>query len=194
MKKQIYVLATLLAATCGLAACGSKSSEYAALNEMLDVGYSKIEITVTETFEENLSLESKYTIEYSDSQITVGYTVEKFAELSINKPLADIKTTLKGEAVIQGGEIVSVEGDDINLSADIAKTGFAFKKKYFKNAELKSMYLKADVKNVSGFMGTKLTCTNMKVDAFFMDAFDYINIMYTSAGGNAVEYRYNFTL
>lgn len=196
MKKQILAIAAIMTAACGLAACHKKddTSKFDALNAMLDISYSKIEITVTDTFDDDLFLESKYTIQYSESAITVSYTVEKFAELSLANPLGDMKTTLTGEAVIQSGVIVSVEGDKISLSADIAKPGLSFKEEYFENAELTNILFKADVKDASGFMGTEITCTDMKAEATFLDALYNINITYTSASGNAVEYLYVFTV
>ena len=187
------MIATLLTAIFALAACGGKASEYNKLNEMLDASYSKIELTVTDTFGD-LSLESKYTIRYSDSGITVGYTVEKFAEVTLDNPSTGLKTTLTGEAVIEDGVVVSVNGDDIGLGADIAKTGLTFKKEFFKKAELTDSRLKADVKDASGFLGTQLTCTDMKVEAAFGDVLYNINIVYTSEGGNEVKYAYVFTL
>ena len=198
MKKQIFVLAVAIAAACGLTACDDKApavSKYDKLNEMLDASYSQLEITVTEAFaDENLTLTSEYTVKYSESGVTVSYTVEKLAEIALDSPSSDVKTTLAGEAVIKGGVVVSHEGDFVSLSSEIAKPGFCFKEEYFENADLTEMYLKADVKDVSGFLGTQLTCTDMKVNAAFVDAFHNINIVYLSESGNEVKYEYVFTL
>lgn len=196
MKKRILTLVAVATAACCLSACtdGSAADEYAKLNEMLNANYSQVVLTVTDAFDEDTSLKSEYVIKYSESSVTVNYTVEKFAESSLDNPSTDLKLTLIGEAVINDGVVVPVSGDDINLTPDIARTGFTFKGEYFENAELAGIYFTADVKNASAFLGSQLTCTGMKVEATFLEVFYDINVTYTSASGSRVEFNYVFTI
>ncbi|MDE6676734.1 MAG: hypothetical protein K2K12_03355, partial [Clostridia bacterium] len=65
---------------------------------------------------------------------------------------------------------------------------------YYKNVDLTAMFLKADNKNPSGFMGSELSCTEMKVYATFLEIFYKIEITYRAETGNYVEYLYVFSL
>lgn len=194
MKKSILTLAAACAAACCLGACGEppkgSTDKYDSLNDMLNAEYSRVVITVTETFDESASLTGEYALQYSDGEITVNYSVEKFAGISLNDPSADFKTTLTGTAVIKGNDITG--GDNVNLTADIATIGLTFKEEYFENAVLTDMYLKADVKDASAFLGSQITCADMKAEAVFLEKFYSVSITYTSESGSAVEYSYKF--
>ena len=203
MKKQILTLAAVGIEVCCLGACTPKgdNSKYDALNTMLNASYSQLDVTVTDKFDENTILKSVYKVTYSGGGITVEYEVEKFNELSLGSPASmGIKTTLKGVATIQGC-MISYEGDrvDLNVPAGNPIEGaepwslLKFKKAYFKNAVLTDEFLVADVADPSGFLRTEISCTNMKVQATFLDVFDEIQIIYTSSGGNQVKYEYVFT-
>lgn len=192
MKKKIFAVAAACAAALSLGACTTASDEYAPLNAMLDLNYSKIILTVTDTFDDTASLISVYEMEYSEVGVTVKYSVERFTELSLDAPAASDKTTLTGTAQIKDGAVTG--GENVNLPATIADTGFTFKGEYFENAELEGTYLKADVKNVSGFMGTEIVCSDMKVFATFLDSFYDITVTYTGENGNAVECVYKFSI
>ena len=198
MKKRFLAFAAIGVAVCCLCACAKKTdngdnAEYDALNAMLKADYSQIALTVTNTYDEDTSLKSEYTITYSDTQITVEYSVERFVEISLDKPSTEVKTTLTGVAVIVDGN-VSFTGDDVGITADIAHPRLTFKKDYFKNAELTGNYLIADVKNASAFLGSQINCTDMKVTAIFLDMFNDIKISYISESGNKVEYVYKFNI
>lgn len=193
MKKSIFaIIAAFAAATC-FGACNSSCdsetvNEYDNLNSMLKHTYSKVDLTVTENFG-NDSLTSKFEMLYSGDEITVIYTLERFAEISIDNPATDVKETLNGEMKIKNGEVISG-----GIVADVAiPDGISFKEEYFENAVLTGMTFNADVKNANGFLGTEITCTDMKVEALFPRYFKYIEINFTSAEGNPVEYIYNFT-
>lgn len=195
MKKQLIMIATIGVAVCCLGACkkASNGNEYDALNSMLDANYSNIELTVTDTIDENLALTSLYTISYAQSEITVKYSVEKLTEISLDNPTSGIKTTLIGEAVIKDGS-VTINGDDAGITADIAEMKLTFKSDYFTNTQLTGNYLKADVKNVSAFLGSQISCTEMKVNATFLEVFYDIQITYTAESGSKVEYKYVFNI
>ena len=195
MKKQIAILVAAGAVLCAFCGCekGGDPDEYDILNTILGANYSKIELTVKDEFEENVSLESTYTISYSSSGITVSYSVERFSQASLDDPDTGAVKTLTGTAVIQNGTVTSVTGDDIGLTADIAKPSLTFKSSYFKNALFTSEFLVADVADPVGFLGTSISCSNMKIAATYGKVFKSIDITYTSAGGSNVEYVYTFT-
>lgn len=197
MKKQFFVLAAATIAVCSLAACDNKNSsneknQYDSLNTMLDASYSQIVISVTDVFDENITLSSVYTIKYGGSNVKIEYSVEKLAEISLDAPTSDVKITFTGEATITGTVIEG--GSEVGLTAADARVGLTFKEEYFENTKLGGSFLKADVKDPSGFLGLELTCSDMKVDATFLDAFLNIKITYVSESGGSVEYKYVFSM
>lgn len=202
MKKPIFIIAAVCAAAAFFGGCQSCNSEptdnkkggYEALNDLLALDYSGFKLTVTDTFDAETSLKSVYEIEYSANGATVNYSIERFAEISLGTPVSSAKVTLEGVAVIKDGVVVSVDGDDVNITADAAETGLNFKEEYFENTQFTGISLKADVKNASGFLGTDIACTEMKVQAYFPKSLDNIKITYKTDGGNHVEYVYKFTL
>lgn len=159
---------------------------------MLKADYSRITLTVTDTFDEDTYLKNEYIINYTDSQITVDYSVEKFNELSLDNPVTQVKTVYEGQAVIVDGVLVSVDDEEVELTADIAKVGLTFKKQYFKNVEFTDLSLKAEVSDAKSFLDAELNCTDMKVEAVFLQSFYSILITYNSSIGSKVEYKYSF--
>lgn len=194
MKKPILLIASLCAAACCLGACGSTNkNEYSFLNDMLDVCYSKVTLTVTDALgDEDITLESKYEISYSSNVITIEYKVERLAEISLDNPSAELKTVYQGTATITNGVVSG--GQDAGITVDTASTGITFNPKYFDNAILTNMSFKADVVNTSAFMGAKISCDAMKVEALFMnDRFYDISIAYVTTDGDTVQYKYEFS-
>lgn len=198
MKKRIFLLAAVCMATLSLSACDlfpkPKDDEFEALNRMLAANYSEIRLTVTDTFDEDLFLKSEYTISYVDGP-AVSYKVERFTELDAASGTlpAETKNVLSGKATIKDG-VVSVEGDDVGLTARALDRNFDFKEKYFGNIRLSGVYLYADVKTPSAFLGREIVCTDMKLSATFLEVFYEIEIEYTSESGSAVNCRYQFSL
>ena len=192
MKKSILVIAAVSAVACALSACGKdkgSSGQYDELNSMLEMNYSSVTITINNKYtEENITLKSEYKIEYEHTQTTVEYKVDRFAPILFDDPSADVVTTYEGTAVIKNGVI---SANDIGLTADIAKLPIDFKEEYFEGAELTGMYLNADVKDVSGFMGTSIDCTDMHVYAEFLEMFYNITVTYKQSG-HEIEYKYVF--
>ena len=194
MKKQIFALVAVGVAACCLGACkkNNNNEKYDELNAMLHADYSQIVITVTDTFDEDTVLESEYRISYSADTILVEYSVEQFSEISLDNPTQSVITRLVGEATIKGEEI-TFDGDTVPMTAGIAHPSFVFNVNYFKNADLAGNYLIADVKNPSAFMGTELTCSDMKVRVTFLEVLLKLDISYISASGSQVKYSYAFT-
>ena len=195
MKKVIILILSICVAMCALSACKSsckikETDKYQLLNSMLEENYSQITISVNNTFtDEDITLESVYTVKYSQTEITVEYKVERFASLSLDNPTTEVKTVIEGTATIKDGVVSG--GEDAGITADIAKIGLSFKEQYFKNVLYTGKYISADVTDASGFLGTELTCTDMHVEAKFNKVFTSIEISYVQ-GGNEVEYSYVF--
>lgn len=194
MKKQILSIAAVCAAAACLGACKEPAAnEYSALNDMLALDYSEIVLTVTDTFGEDTALVSEYILKPAKGGVSVSYSALRFSELSLDSAAPE-KITLKGEAFVSGDKVEYLSGDEIALPAGFRAAGLNFKGEYFGNAELTGNYLKADVKNAGGFMGSPLNCTDMKVFAIFLEVFYEIEITYQSEEGNAVKYQYLFNL
>lgn len=196
IKKLVPVVMTLCVSVAVFGGCGEKrgaGKEYDELNAKLGLNYSQIVLTVKNSFDEDSVLTSEYTMKFSDGGMTVSYSVERFSEASLDSTVP-AKTKLTGEAVVAGGNVTYTQGEEVSLDAVTAGTGLNFKKEYFENIELTGVYLMADVKNPSGFMGSSLTCTQMKVKATFLEVFYDIQITYRAQNGNFVEYLYVFSL
>lgn len=209
MKKLILMFLAGCAVLCAFTACSKDDAEQEKierLNSFLEINYSKIVLTVKDTFiedlplsdvNEELSLTSEYVITYTDENtVHVDYCVERFAQ--IDGILADENLAtpekIKGEAVIVDGAVASKTDDDAYIPPQIIGGGLDFKKIYFENINLGDMYFIADVKDPDSFMGTAITCSDMKVETSFLDAFYNILITYRSESGSKVEIRYAFTL
>lgn len=167
-----------------------KPDPYETLNKMMQAEYTKIEVSVTDTFGEGVTLSSVYTVSFADDAVTVEYQVERFAEISLDDLPGDPIETLTGKVTVKDGEVTLVEGDDIGLT--VSGKLFDFKETYFGNTELTDTSLKADVKDPKNFMGVE-NCTDMKVEAAFAGSFTKITVAYTAAAGDSVKIEYNFT-
>lgn len=200
IKKLIPVIMALGISAAAFGGCTENGNnenntvnEYAELNAMLSRNYSQIVLTVTNTFGEETVLTDEYAMKFSDGSVNVKYSVERFTEISIDSAASE-KTKIVGEAVVAGGEVTYVQGKEVNLDAVTAGAGLNFKEEYFENIDLTGNYLKADVRNPSGFMGSELSCTEMKVYATFFNIFYEIKITYKAQNGNSVEYLYDFSM
>lgn len=189
MKKTIiFTLAALAAATC-LSACGNsrgaQKTEYDLLNARLNANYSELNVKI-----ENGQLVSEYKYSYSNDEVKVNYSVQRFAAISLENPSNESITTFTGEGSYKNGAIVS---NDDNLPATLAEKEFSFSEAYFENVEIKSLYFKADVKDANAFMGFEIECENMKVYATFKgDVMYEVKISYDAKNGNSVVYTYSF--
>lgn len=195
----LIVMAVLLLLTC-FTACDDgeqqkpANNEYEFLDKMLELNYSKITLTITNKFDEETSLVSQYVMSYSGETVTVDYTIERFNQISLDKPNTEVKYTITGQTLIKDGVSATVDDGNVVITPEIAEVNFSFKEEYFENAELTSLYLKANVKDANSFMQKSLTCNDMKVYAEFLDAFYQIKVNYTNENGTQVEYNYEFTL
>ena len=167
-----------------------KPDPYETLNKMMQAEYKKIEVSVTDTFGEGVTLSSSYTVSFADDAVTVEYQVERFAEISLDTLPEDPVETLTGKVTVKDGQVTLVEGEDIGLT--VSGKLFDFKETYFGNTELTDTSLKADVKDSKSFMGVE-NCTDMKVEAAFAASFTKITVAYVAAAGDSVKIDYAFT-
>lgn len=189
--KKLFVFIAAGALIC-LAGCGSGDGKrFDSLNKMLAEDYTKISLTVTDTFAEGSVLIGEYTITQAEEGKKVEYSVERFGEFSLDGS-NEAKVILTGTAIVKDGEIVSTTGDAIDLPEGIGG-GYTFASEYFANVKFGDGSLTADVTDAGNFFGCTITCTDMKVEASFGDALTSLNIGFTAADGTAVEYAYTFT-
>ncbi len=195
MKKIIFAISAVCAAAC-LTACGGGDKpaydHYKAMDEMFNASYSKITVSVTNTFDVDTQLISSYEMLYSGDEITVKYSIERFTGISIDTGNME-KTVTDGTAKIKNGAVVS---DSAGMLEVVPDTKFSFKAEYFSNVneDIIDMYLQADVVNPSGFMGTDIKCSDMKVNAEYFTEFKKMEINYKGESGNSVKINYNFTV
>lgn len=198
MKKHIIAFAAALVSAICLVGCDKGGeqpvkSPYDSLNDMIAQAYSRIDLTV-ETTRDDLTLTSTYAIVYTKEGATVTYSVERLAEISLGDVPGSPVVTLTGKAAVIGGKVTVIEGEDVGLPATIAENGLTFKAGYFKNASITDTSLQAEVADPKGFFGTAVSCSDMKVEASFADAFSEISVTYTTADEGNVEYLYKFTV
>ena len=194
IKKSIPVILAACAVAAVFGGCTTvDSSKYDELNAKLNLDYSQIVLTVTNTYDEETVLTSEYTMKFIAGVVNVNYSVERFTEVSLDSAAAE-KTTLVGEALVMGEDVIYIEGDEVPLDAIAEGSGLDFKAVYFSNAEWTDGHFKADVNFPGGFMGSSITCSEMKVSATFNEAFNEIKITYHSQAGHEVEYLYVFTV
>ena len=140
MKKSIIAIIAVgaaCAAAAGLGGCKSCDGDkpvsgYGKLQGLLSKNYSQIVLTVTDKFDEDTSLVSKYTLAYGDSDVTVTYSIEEFSSLSIDSADAQFKTVKNGSAVIKDGVVVQITGDSAELPSTevISAGGMTFNEEY----------------------------------------------------------------
>ena len=203
MKKSIIAIIAVgaaCAAAAGLGGCKSCDGDkpvsgYGKLQGLLSKNYSQIVLTVTDKFDEDTSLVSKYTLAYGDSDVTVTYSIEEFSSLSIDSADAQFKTVKNGSAVIKDGVVVQITGDSAELPSTevISAGGMTFNEEYFSEASISDVAFKANVINPSGFFGRDVVCSDMKINAVFGDFLAEMEITYKAKSGQSVEYVYEFT-
>ena len=205
MKKIILILVLVLAAFMCFTACdlgnGEQSSfdDYENLNKMLTMNYSQITVTVKTEFDTELELTSSFVISYLENETTVDYKVERFTQMSADKPINGTKVTLEGQAIVKDNVVTMKDssGKDVNIIADIAaasQMGFYFKEENFDNIDLSGIYFRADVVDVYAFMGEAIHCDDMRIEATFVESFNDIKLTYTEENGTRVECKYEFEM
>lgn len=180
----------------GCKSCGDDESvsAYDKIQNILAKNYSQIVLTVTDTFDEETSLASTYTLNYGENDVTVEYSVEQFTSLSLDAANPQFKTVKTGSVVIKDGVVVKQSGDSTVFSYDLVSAGgLNFKEEYFSSVIINDVSFKADIINPSGFFGTTVACSNAKINSIYADFMAEMVVTYTSASGHSVEYEYKFT-
>lgn len=194
MKKRLLVaIALILVLVCvTLAACNNYSETLDKINGLLDVDYSKVEITLT-TKISDVTLNGKYTLTFSGDVINIVYSYDKLNEISIGGSNS-FTTTVSGTAKMQNGVIIS-DTNQINMDAQPDFTRFSFKQAYFRNIYATNNKFTADVRNAKSFVGGSFNGANMKVKVFFGDdSISEIDLSYISKKGADVSVVYKFTV
>ena len=193
-KKLILAIAAVGAAAACFGACGKNNggfNHYDEINKLFNLDYSKIEVTVTDTFDADTVLVSTYTVTYSGDVITVVYNIEEPTGISMETGALET-TKYTGTATINNG----VVDDSVGKLKIDSTAKITFKASYFSNVNeaLLDIKLDADVKNPSAFMGTQIACTDMHVVADYFDSFSSMEITYTGEKQNSVKINYIFTV
>lgn len=197
-KKSILAIAAVCAAAACFGACVNGNNNdnggfnrYDEINRMFNLDYSEIAVTITDTFDSNTELVSTYTMTYSGDGITVKYDIERVKGISLDTATVETER-FNGTAVIKDGVLIS---DDKGMIDIVPVANFKFKEDYFANVndDLLDIKLEADVKNPNAFMGTQISCKDMKVVANYFYSFSDMQITYTAESGNAVKINYVFT-
>lgn len=136
---------------------------YDILNEFAQINYKKVELDII-TVISDIELKSNYVL--TDS--VVVYSVEQLNMLptdgDVENTLSEYKTSLTGTAIIENGKVVKFDGESISIpSYDDLKGCFNFEESNFKNTEVETKKLTADVVSPSKFMGTDMMIEDMKI-------------------------------
>ena len=120
-----------------------------------------VEIKTTTAFAQ---LSSKYVI--SDNE--VSYSIEQLNTLSAEGEFSelspDFKTVFTGSAVVEGGEIIELDGNSVDLpSYSELKGRFNFDKDNFDKVSLEKNSFSADVISPSAFYGTDVDVSDLSI-------------------------------
>ena len=193
MKKIIISIILMLALLMSFVACdkGNTDNEqslenettvYDTLNKLSKQSYNKIKLNIT-TLTGDIELKADYALTASK----VEYSIEQLNLLPSDGNLGGVssnyKTTNQGSATVENGKVTKLDDEAINLPEyDELKGAFDFKESYFKNIQTESGKFTADVVNVSAFIGTDKSISDMKIAAEYSDAaFQKMTITYKTS-------------
>lgn len=183
MKKYTcFILMLCLLLTC-LFSCGNDSdnkdtdageSVYEKLQQMVGEEPSSLTVRIKTDVGGDVELQSEYKLEKTSSGQRVSYTVQQMSgftgengELTIPEERV---ATLRGEAVVSGGRVVSQSGDTVDT--DLAKIGlphFDFDESNFANVSESDGRFSADVTSPARFMGSDGGVEDMTVEVIYTD-------------------------
>ena len=155
---------------------------YEVLNGLTNQSYKKIKLDIT-TLTGDIELKANYTLTANK----VDYSIEQLNFLpsdgNLENVSPDYKTTIQGSATIENGKVTKLDDEAVNLPEyDELKGAFDFKESYFKNIQTESGKVTADVVNVSAFIGTDKSISDMKIVAEYSDAaFQKMTITYKTS-------------
>lgn len=186
----ICSLLAVFACACSVSCNRGEIDPYDNLNAMLKSDYSEVKLSVSLDFGEDY-LVSLYTVVRDGEKTVLSYSIDKFATVGTEE-VADAVIKDEGTAEIRDGKVYFDGEENGQVYGELINRGINFKASYFENAVMEKEYFKADVKNVSGFVGAAINATDVKVYATFGTRFYTVKINYKNSGGNAVEYLYEF--
>ncbi len=190
MKRILCILMILALIFCGFTGCKKPKEEnvFEIYNRMVESTDSyKLEVK-TETNGETLV--STYEVDYTVTGYTVKYSCESMTVIDLANPADDYKTVKTGEAVIEGGKVVSQTGD--TADALPGRLALSFDKSFFSNFVSSDGSLIAKVSDVSGFMGIVKNASDMTAEVTYSaESFTRILITYKT-GKSSVTMTYTF--
>jgi len=163
----------------------NETTVYDTLNKLSKQSYNKIKLNIT-TLTGDIELKANYTLTANK----VDYSIEQLNFLpsdgNLENVSPDYKTTIQGSATIENGKVTKLDDEAVNLPEyDELKGAFDFKESYFKNIQTESGKFTADVVNVSAFIGTDKSISDMKIVVEYNDmTFQKVTITYTTSNSS----------
>lgn len=199
MKKLICAMLMLALVVC-VSACSDTDVELSdgaslvcdLLEELIDREYVSVNVTVV-TDTEFAQLSARYYI----NENSVTYSIEQLNLLpsldGAGEPSPDAKTLTEGVAIIENGEIVELNGEDVTLPEGSELTGkFNFDADNLQNIVAENGVLTADVISPSQFYGAEVDMKDVKVAVKYSDsAVEEITVSYSTEKA-AVRATYEF--
>ncbi len=192
MKRKILILVSVvLALTFALCACADDNT-YTRINKLLNEDYSKVELTVSTTFDDE-TLTSTVTSTQNGDETTVKYCIRQYATFGDSVPENYVEET-NGEIVVKNGKIVRNNGVLVGIDLEQATAKYNFNADYFIAPQMNGNVFSASVGNAKGFFGdTEFAGSGVKVSVTFSEVLESMQVTYTSQSGAKVELNYVFT-
>lgn len=191
MKKRLFAIVVLCALVV-VCLCACNGIDYKKLNKIVQGSYAEVNLTVETTIDGD-TLTSTFKAKNEGNKSTVDYKIERFEPfVGPNIPL-ERKEILVGMVVVEDGKVTNAQGDIVDGVdfANVASQGITFKKAYFQNAKMTDEQFSADVVRPGMFLGTSLSCRNMKVVVTFGET-PKMEVTYLSANNATVKLSYEF--
>ena len=194
MKKLISFVLSLTLLIC-LIGCSVtvETNIYDKLNNFASKSYRNVALEVTNETQ-GLALKSSFSLK----EDSLTYSIEKLNLLPENGEdfgeIPEFKSTVSGTAVIENGNIVKLDGTDVQLpSYDVLTGAFNFEESNFKNAKEYVDSFSAEVISATAFLGTEADVKNMSVVVEFNSAaFEKITLVYNTDNAK-ITLVYNFS-
>ena len=157
-------------------------SVYEVLSSLSEKSYLRVELTVT-TKTEFAELSANYVL----NQSSVAYRIEQLSTFPNDGSVpSEYKTTFTGNALVQNGEIVEFDGNDIVLPTyDELSGNFHFEESNFKNVASQNGRLTADVISPSAFYGKTVDMSQMHVEVEYSStSFHKITLTYRTVSAS----------
>ena len=204
MKKKLFAIilsGMLFIASGTFVACDDFSDThddiYNTLNSLVAQPQSQVALTIS-TILNGEKLNGTFTAVQEDDGIRVTYAYEQLSTFEDGEDGYIIPdsyiTTYQGTVLIAEGKVVEQNGDAADIAIEqITAAGLEFEKDYFSNVIAQEGFFQAKVISPSDFLQTEISCTEMRVEACYMqESIDLLTISYTSSSGAQVVLSYTF--